>query len=120
MYGVIFVFYDNLKQACKEKGTSVTSVLKILGLGTANGTYWKNGSFPNGDVLIKLSEFLGVSIDYLLNGKENLLECKEKSSKSELSDLERECLKKFNRLEDIDKGRILDRMDTIFDGYSPK
>lgn len=72
------MFYDNLKKACMNKGTTVTSTLKALGLGTANGTFWKNGSSPSGEVLIQLSEFLDVSVDYLLKGesfKENYSDC---------------------------------------------
>lgn len=64
------MFYNQLKAACKQNNTSVTAVLKKIGLGTANGTYWKNGSMPNSDVVIKLSESLGVTVDYLLTGKE--------------------------------------------------
>ena len=35
------MFYDQLKQACKDNNTSITAVLKKIGIGTANGTYWK-------------------------------------------------------------------------------
>lgn len=107
------MFYDNLKQACINKGTSVTALLKELKMGTANGTFWKNGSSPSGDVLVQISEFLGVSVDYLLTGK-------EKSSKPDLSDIELELLEKFNRLLEIDKGRMLDRMETIYQSYTPE
>lgn len=65
------MFYDQLKKACKNNGTTVTAVLKKIGIGTANGTYWKNGSVPSADIVVQLSEFLGVSTDYLLKGKEN-------------------------------------------------
>ncbi|MGN1411912.1 MAG: helix-turn-helix domain-containing protein [Oscillospiraceae bacterium] len=64
------MFYEQLKKACKKNNTSVTAVLKNIGIGTANGTYWKNGSNPTADIVVKLSEFLGVSCDYLLTGKE--------------------------------------------------
>lgn len=64
------MFYDRLKKACKNANTTVTATLKAIGIGTANGTYWKNGSAPSSDVVVKLSEFLGVSTDYLLIGKE--------------------------------------------------
>ena len=64
------MFYEQLKKACKEKGTSVTATLKKIGVGTANGTYWKNGSVPSSDIVIQLAEFLDVSTDYLLIGKE--------------------------------------------------
>ncbi|MDE5993917.1 MAG: hypothetical protein K2G60_00215 [Oscillospiraceae bacterium] len=64
------MFYNQLKQACKKKGTSITAVLKKIGIGTANGTYWKNGSVPSSDIVVQLSEFLDVSTDYLLKGEE--------------------------------------------------
>ena len=63
------MFYDQLKQACKDNNTSITAVLKKIGIGTANGTYWKNGSSPSSDIVIQLSEFLNVSTDFLLKGK---------------------------------------------------
>lgn len=65
------MFYDRLKKACKNANTTITATLKAIGIGTANGTYWKNGSAPSSDVIVKLSEFLGVSTDYLLIGKES-------------------------------------------------
>lgn len=65
------MFYEQLKKACKENNTSITAVLKKLGIGTANGTYWKNGSSPSADIVVKLSEFLGVSCDYLLTDEEH-------------------------------------------------
>ncbi|MDE6101985.1 MAG: hypothetical protein K2F73_03300 [Ruminococcus sp.] len=64
------MFYEQLKKACKNKSTSVTAVLKKIGIGTANGTYWKNGSIPASDTVVQLAEFLEVTTDYLLIGKE--------------------------------------------------
>lgn len=63
---VFSIFYDKLKEACERKNRTVTAICKELGIGTANGTYWKNGSIPNGELLIKISELLEVSTDYLL------------------------------------------------------
>lgn len=64
------MFYENLKKACELRGTSVTALLKQMKMGTANGTFWKNGSSPSSDVVIQFSEFLNVSTDYLLKGEE--------------------------------------------------
>ncbi len=64
------MFYDRLKYACKNANMTVTATLKAIDIGTANGTYWKNGSVPSSDVVVKLAEFLNVSTDYLLLGKE--------------------------------------------------
>ena len=38
------------------------------------GSYWKNGKIPSGEIIIKLSEHLNVSTDYLLKGKEITIE----------------------------------------------
>ena len=81
------MFYEQLKKACKAKNTSVTAVLKKMHIGTANGTYWKNGSSPSSDIVIQLAEFLNVSTDYLLTGKED-----------GLRDDERELLGDYNSL----------------------
>lgn len=75
-----FVFYDKLKKICKSKETTVTAVLKSIGIDKSNGTHWKNGSFPSGDVLIKLSKHLDVSVDYLLDINNNPNSHKEKST----------------------------------------
>ncbi|MBQ8515607.1 MAG: hypothetical protein IJ496_09440 [Ruminococcus sp.] len=103
------MFYDYLKQACKEKGTSITAVLKKIGVGTANGTYWKNGSVPSSDIVIQLSEFLGVSTDYLLKGKESDVKQFKCSSK------EQEVLNIYNQLSEISKERVLERARVLLE-----
>lgn len=110
------MFYDNLKAKCESQGLKVSPVVIECGgaIGSING--WKKGSFPNSEILLKLSLRLNTTTDYLLTGKEE----KEKSSESELTETELEMLEKFNRLMEIDKGRILDRMETILNSYSPE
>lgn len=103
------MFYDYLKQACKENGTSITAVLKKIGVGTANGTYWKNGSVPSSDIVIQLSEFLGVSTDYLLKGKEPNVK------QLDLSNAEQEVLSIYNQLSTISKERILERARVLLE-----
>ena len=65
------MFYDIFTNLCSKKGMSPTAVLQKLKISTSKSTAWKNGSLPNASILILLSEFFGVSIDYLLMGKEN-------------------------------------------------
>lgn len=85
-----------------------------LGINSVAFSEWKSGKSKSyRKYLIEIAEFFDVSIDYLVYGK-------EKSPKSELSDLELELLEKFNMLLEVDKGRILDRMETIYDSYSPE
>lgn len=109
MKGVLFVFYEQLKQACKNKNTTVTSVLKQIGVGTANGTYWKNGSVPSSDIVVQLSEFLGVSTDYLLKGKEDDIKS------NDISEDERDLLSVYNKLSKMSKGRVKERAEMLLE-----
>lgn len=62
------MFYDNLKDACREKGTTVTTILKELHMSTGSTGKWKDGSIPKIDTVMQLSEYLGVSLDRLVYG----------------------------------------------------
>ncbi len=111
IFGGDFVFYDNLNKLCKEQGTSVTAIIKDIGLNPTSGTYWKKGSFPSGDILIKLSERLNASIDYLLTGK-------EKSAKSSLTEMEIEALAIFKKLTTKDQLKFIGRMEQQYEEYA--
>ena len=64
------MFFEQLSRACELRDTSVTAVAAKLGISKSNVTNWKNGTMPNSDVVVRLSELLDVSTDYLLLGKE--------------------------------------------------
>ena len=67
----------------EEKGVNQQDVTKHLGLGNGAFTRWK---YNNGksylQYLSRIAEYLGVSREYLLSGKEEILE-NEKLSKNE-------------------------------------
>lgn len=64
-------FYERTKNACENRGTNLTDLMKKLGLSTSMPTNWKKrGTLPSAEVLIKLSDELCVSIDYLLKGED--------------------------------------------------
>lgn len=62
-------FYERLRFICKEKGTTVTNMLSNLGIATGSTGNWKRGSLPNGDILMKIADYLDTSIDYILLGE---------------------------------------------------
>lgn len=99
------MFYDRLKIACEKANTSVTATLKAIGIGTANGTYWKNGSIPSSDVIVKLAEFLDVSTDYLLLGKEHI--------RAEHFSEEQELINDYNSVDIVAKAMIRERARTL-------
>ena len=60
------MFHERLMLLCKEKKTTPTQLCKNFNISPTNGTYWKNGSLPHADTLIRIAEYFGVSVDYLL------------------------------------------------------
>ena len=60
-------FYETIKEICnRKKNITLTEMVKALELSTSMPTNWKRGIIPNGETLIKLANYLDVSIDYLL------------------------------------------------------
>lgn len=96
---------NNLKQ---------TDLCQYLNINPSVFTTWKSRcTDPPVKYLIQICEFLNVSPYYLLTGK-------EKSSFSDLTEEEQECLQKFKNLSPIDRGRILERMDVMYNAYTPE
>ena len=107
------MFYDNLKAECDRQGLKLSPLVVECGGAVGSISGWKNGAYPNSEIVIKLALRLNVTADYLLTGK-------EKSSSSDLSEEEQECLQKFKNLSPIDRGRILERMETMLNSYTPE
>lgn len=60
---------ERVKQLCKEKGVSMNAAESEMGL--AKGYISKLGnSNPNQKTLQKMSDYFGVSVEYLITGKE--------------------------------------------------
>ena len=62
-------YYDNIDKACKERGTTITQVLREIGKSKSSGSSWKRGSVPSLDVCDGMAKRLGISIDELVNGE---------------------------------------------------
>lgn len=60
---------ERIKARCKEKGTSMNALEKKLGFGNGNIRRWDT-QIPGSDKVIAVANTLGISIDYLLTGKE--------------------------------------------------
>ena len=80
-------FYNRLRRICKGKDTTVSKMLESLDMSSGCTGAWSHGSIPKGDVLIKISEYLNVSIDYLLLGYEY----------NEISKTEKELIKEIRK-----------------------
>ena len=63
------MFKENFVKICAEKGVSPTAVCVSIGLSSSVFSQWSDSTVPRRTTLIKLSEALGVSVDYLLGGE---------------------------------------------------
>lgn len=67
------MFWDNFVRLCNQAGKYPNTVAAEVGVkSTGTVTGWKNGANPRETVLLKLADYFGVTVDYLLNAeKEN-------------------------------------------------
>ena len=82
--------YERIESLRKSKGLSQGKLEKQLGFSNGSISKWKN-STPKVERLQKLADFFGVSVEYLMTGKED--EQKEKDN----TDLKQ----KFRELEEL-------------------
>ena len=96
------MFWNNFLVLCNEHNTTPTSVVKELKISNGSVTHWKNGKVPHHGTLLKIADYFGVSVDYLL-GEEvkekeptgsstvdpRLLALIDSMTEEELADLER-------------------------------
>jgi len=59
-------FYGRYVEACRKRAVATSAVAIAIGENNSAANRWKNGVIPNATVLLKLSEYLGVSMDYLM------------------------------------------------------
>lgn len=65
-------FIVRLDQLIKTKNIDAKTLSETLRIGKNSITYWrKNENLPSGDILIKLADYFGVSIDYLVGRTDN-------------------------------------------------
>lgn len=103
------MFWNIFYQLCVEKNTKPNAVAKVIGVSNSTCTKWKNGSIPNGEILLKLADYLGVSVDYLLGRTDN----PNTESNVTLSSDQNRLLQMYNLLSDMEKGEILGELKAM-------
>lgn len=64
------MFWDNYLELCNSVNKSPSGVAVEIGLSDAAATGWKRGARPRQTVLMKIAQYFGVSVEYLLREKE--------------------------------------------------
>ncbi len=84
------MYYENFEKLCNIKNVKPGTVSKATGISTATLTSWKQGKYtPKQDKLQLIADFFGVTVDYLMTGKEP-----EKQSTIELNKRDHRDIKK--------------------------
>lgn len=94
--------YEIFEQLLNKYGITTYQVAKATGISTASFTGWKQGKWNfKQDKLQKIAEYFGVTVDYLMTGKE---EVKEKDPELTARD-QRDIAKDLDRIMgEIQKG----------------
>ena len=72
--------YSIFEQLCSEKGVTPYRVCKETGLTTSTISNWKAGRYtPKHDKLKRIADYFGVSVQFLITGKEENTEEIERS-----------------------------------------
>ena len=69
------IFYNRYCELCAKANKSVSGVASAIGLSNAAANGWKKGKIPSDTTLAKLSDYFGVSVEWLKGETEK----KEKS-----------------------------------------
>ena len=65
------MFYTTFEKLCNERGVRPGRAAGDIGISRAAVTRWKQAGFtPRGDVLEKLADYFGVTVDFLLRGED--------------------------------------------------
>jgi transcriptional regulator with XRE-family HTH domain len=65
------MFWKNFIKLCAEKGVSPNAVARELSISSGAVTKWKNGATPQNAKLRLISDYFGVSTEYLLSDNED-------------------------------------------------
>lgn len=66
------MFWDQFINLCNQHETTPNPLGRKLGISSGILSRWKTGAMPSTEMLIKLSQYFDVSIDYLLFGDQAL------------------------------------------------
>ena len=101
-------FIERLEKRLKFRNVSKSELAEKIGIRRPTISEWKkNGSIPAADICLKIAEYLGTTVEYLVTGKE-----KEPGSAA-LTAEEEEVLNVWEDLNDFQKNTI----KTLLESY---
>lgn len=80
------MFWNNFYEMCHSIGKSPNALAKELNISSGAITSWKKGKVPHHNTLIKIADYFGVTVDYLLRDKSATSQDTISEEKKELLD----------------------------------
>ena len=117
---------NRLKELRESKGLNMREAARLIGMPyTTYVNYEKSAREPNSETLVQLADFFETSIDYMLC-KTDLNQYAPAQSVTPahvrelpvLSGDELELVEKYRQLTELNKGRVLQQIDTLLDAQS--
>lgn len=105
------MFIDTITSLCAERGEKLTPLLKELKLSPGNVQRWRDGATVNSDILLSFSKHFGVSVDYLLTGK-NWSDGEERET---FDNTEKELINMLRSLPEVSREFIYDSVKTAYE-----
>jgi transcriptional regulator with XRE-family HTH domain len=65
------MYYETFEKLCNEKNIRPSQISRATGIATATFTEWKKGTYtPKTEKLQLIADYFGVSLDFLMTGKD--------------------------------------------------
>ncbi|GHU59598.1 transcriptional regulator [Clostridia bacterium] len=111
------MFFEKLRELCTKNKTTPTAVTIDLGYSRGSMSHWKNGSTPNGDILLKFADYFDVSVDYLLRQEEPTRPHTGYVTgvNVSLADDEQELLETYRKLKAFNKGVMFGKLQMLLE-----
>lgn len=101
------LFIENLQSALREKKLAQKDLAKMLQTGTSTVSNWiKRGTIPSADTAVKIAQFLGVSVEWLVTGRDAV---SETFSREEV-----EVVRRWRAIKDEDRQTLALLLDTFY------
>ena len=111
--------YSVFEMLCEKNGVTPYKVGKETKIATSTLSDWKNGkSTPKQDKLKLIADYFGVSVDYLMTGKETRFTVEQASIDVQLARQQKrikEYMLKFANLSDDKRNQIMSLIDMLED-----
>ena len=83
-----------------------TNAVKEIGIAAGSITKWKEGRIPRDSTLIKIAEYFGVSVEYLLGKEKEAVTIGDQSMTDEFAEL-------FTRLNEDERQLVIAQIEGI-------